>query len=112
MSTGIARVLPADVFDAMEFSALAFGGIGPFSVMTLRRPCCAYGHAAFVCDVIPVASCDAKTTDAGVALASAGITVVINDRAVLAINERAGRPMKRRVSFADWCAELGVERGS
>lgn len=112
MNAATKWVLPADVFDTLEFSALAFGGIGPYAVMRAGRPCCAYGHAAFACGEIVVSSGEAKTTEMGAALWRCGVGVVANDTAVVDINERAGRDLKRRVSFAAWCDEMGVERGS
>lgn len=114
----VERVLPADVFDALELSALAFGGIGAgawYEDTTGERyvgwrddrvPFCAIGHAEFV--------------DAGVAVAAlkaVGIDIGLNDISVQAINLRKNpRPersldLQKRVPFRDWCSELGVVRG-
>ena len=108
MSARFKRVLPADVYDALEFSALVEGGIGAgknfvnggFEVV----PYCIYGHA-YELD----RECGSTVL---AALGNAGVSVPMNDRAVHTINERRLQPRNARVSFADWCAELGVERGS
>lgn len=112
MTTTTTRVLPADVFDALEFSALVYGGIGSLrrteerekSFEDLRigvaTPRCVFGHALFL---------DGAGAMCEEALISVDINVYTNDDAVKAVNERKGGV--GRVSFADWCAELGVERG-
>ena len=106
MSAPVKRVLPADVYDALEFSALVEDGIGAgrkFVVSTVGRvPYCIYGHANALCG------------ECGDALRAAGIRAIgDNDRAVADINARKRTGNRdARVSFADWCAELGVERGS
>ena len=107
MSEAKVRVLPADVYDALELSAEAFGGIGREWYTDMRDPLCAYGHAAFACDADPF---DGMVTEIGRAISAAGITSTANDEAVLAIAGRHSRPTDR-VSFADWCNELGVVRG-
>lgn len=104
-----ARVLNADAYDTIELSALANGGIGAMHVFQNHdefRPVCVYGHCSFACNT--------RTADTPLfaALRDAGIDSVINDRAVRAINRRnRGRGGNGRVSFSDWCAELGVVRG-
>lgn len=99
----IKRVLPADVYDTLELSALAYDGIGAGRFCRDNTPCCVFGHAyravAVGLDVI---------TDA---LRSAGIGINNNDEAVERINKRKNKPFDTRVSFAEWCAELGVVRG-
>lgn len=107
-TTKAQRVLPADVYDALELSALAYGGIGAGSWSQwggdmAGAPYCAFGHAghldAFGCHTVAEALADAR------------IGVCTNDNAVIRINTRAGMPGMNRVSFEDWCAELGVVRG-
>lgn len=96
------RVLPADAYDAMELSAMAFGGIGLGRVWdSHHRPVCAYGHAAFACDV------DNVSNPIFDALRGAGIDSIESDKVVRRL---AGSPTAR-VPFTDWCAELGVVRG-
>ena len=107
MSAPVKRVLPADVYDALEFSALVEGGIGAgryFVNGGKMVPYCIYGHA-YELD----RECGSTVL---AALANAGVSVSVNDRAVHAINKRRRQPRYARVSFADWCAEMGVERGS
>lgn len=100
------RVLPADVFDALELSALAFGGIGRGRYAhgedtdALRdgsgSPCCVVGHCAML-------------TGEGVfgnealrALSRIGIGEDENDDAV---------PKGRRLSWPAYCAKLNIVRG-
>lgn len=107
-----ARVLPADVYDALDLSALAFGGIGGGRVKDdCFTPLCAAGHARFL--------------DSGKANGRAGVVrdtldavfvgddfvVGVNDRAVAAINRRKGAPSYARVTFEEWSQELNVVRG-
>lgn len=120
MSTATKRVLPADVYDALAASAEMYGGIG-YGVVSTRQnagvPVCILGH----CRVVdgqpprPDANDGAATKAVVAALTSAGIWIMAgekSDAAVKAINRRNGTPLSVRVSFAEWCAELGVERGS
>lgn len=97
------RVLPADVFDTLELSALAYGGIGAGAFFIYDGPCCIHGHAY-----------EAEGNgDVGISLALrfAGIHPAVNDCAVNRINERKHKKCESRVSFAEWCEELGVVRG-
>lgn len=107
------RILPADVYDALELSALAYGGIGAgrwvedggagFGSAPADIPVCASGHA-FAAD---------PTNEMWHVLQSADLGIRHNDPAVVRINVRRGNDYSlARVSFAEWCAELGVERGS
>lgn len=105
------RVLPADIYDTLELSALAYGGIGAerLAVGRANRPFCAMGHlwAASTADF----SWDGGPLPIPVLAAwDAGIGGAVNDNAVRRINERKKRPKCSRVSFAEWCAELRVER--
>lgn len=107
------RVLPADVYDTLELSAHVFKGIGAPEVGeydggTIICPICIYGHAAFVTDAFgilrdPIAR----------ALDEVGIDGSSDsDEAVYRINARKRRPSTSRVTFPEWCAELGVVRGA
>jgi hypothetical protein len=105
------RVLPADVYDALEFSALVFGGIGgitSYDPPGSDAPNCAYGHAAHVTNVRSILA-DTPTL---VALRTAGIDAVFdNDSAVGRLDARKGRRRGVRVTFREWCRELHVIRG-
>lgn len=107
----LVRVLPAEVFDLLNHSAEAFGGIGGNLYSHGSHPCCALGHAGFL-----------DTTDGDLyhgigegavsfALAEAGVSSWENDCAVAAINGRRFQHYTNRVSFEDWTAELNVVRG-
>ncbi len=114
----VKRVLPADVYDALELSALVHGGIGggtfgmlgdrPSNSMWESSDCgtprCIHGHAIWITG-------DHFTSIRAV-ISDAEIGMKVNDDAVARINARLGTPdYYTRVPFADWCAELGVERG-
>jgi hypothetical protein len=104
MTTMTTRILPADTFDTLELTALVFGGVGAGIDHIAECPVCVYGLADA-----------AHPTSAVIAkhLIAADITRYTNDCAVRRINRRLrGRADTKRVQFADWCAELGVERGS
>ena len=105
METITLRVLPADVYDTLEFSALVFGGIGRLAWRACGPhgtvPLCALGHAT-VAD---------PTDTMRRALHAADIFAAENDAAVLSINLRKNSPRSARVSFGEWCKELNVIRG-
>jgi hypothetical protein len=121
-------VLEADVYDTLELSAYAFGGIGGDSygtdtssadnnansddpdsaVLTFvnefanAEPMCAVGHAAFT--VLPGNWWQLLP----------GGTVTVNDHAVEAINARKGKvgdDRYDRVTFEEWVKELKIVRG-
>lgn len=105
------RVLPADVYDALELSALAFGGIGAgeygvglrsgpsYPVLTGEAlPVCATGHAIW-CDI------EGAYTILG------NFTIRDSDNAVRRINRRRHRAPNTRVPFKAWCRALNVVRG-
>lgn len=95
------RVLPADVYDALELSALIFGGVGGNNMFAKDGcPLCIHGHAAFLWN-----------GDVGDALYATGITTFENDGAVQNVNRSEGRPPYDRISFEEWCAALNVIRG-
>lgn len=106
------RVLPADVYDALEFSALAFGGIGAGSYWgecrgeEIDKPMCAIGHRW------AIAPGEGEDSVTWAAFVSADIEEYVNDAAVRAINARLGKPQDSRVTFEQWCKELNVIRGS
>lgn len=112
MSAATKRVLPADVFDALELSAMAFGGIGAYYTNRDAAPHCVFGHAAFASGVPAMFSQEGAGTEVGHALCVAGISALNNDDAVAAILARTHRRRDTgKATFAEWCAELGVVRG-
>lgn len=106
MTTKPVRVLPADVYDTLEFSALVYGGIGGgWTTDRDGTPFCAIGHADHV---VPSVCEDGPVV---VALFGADVDGRMNDWAVAAINARRGRPLLGRVTFEEWAKELGIVRG-
>lgn len=103
------RVLPADVYDTLELSALVWGGIGADAYHDDRGcPLCVYGHA------YSAVGPGETSTPASVLSAftnSRPISTGNNDHAVHAINRRKGTHLRARVTFEEWCAELNVIRG-
>jgi hypothetical protein len=95
------RFLPPDVYDALELSALAFGGIGQGEWGATDAPICIIGHA--VTAGIPTVTY--MSSDA------IPIREDENDGAVRSINARIGKPEHSRVTFKQWCKELRVFRG-
>lgn len=93
------RVLPADVYDTLELSALAYGGIGGRDWTDRHdRPLCVMGHA-----IEAAPDFRSEYTPFYKALVRANIHLATNDAAV---------PSRRRVSFREWCRRLNVVRGS
>ncbi len=111
-----ARFFPKKIFSSLETMANENGGIGagkyreyehaPFSYrceeiyedISTAVPYCVWGYA----DVIPGLATE---------LTLSGIDIVVNDTAVLAVNESLDAPrgsLYSRVSFADWRNELRV----
>lgn len=116
MTTAGKRVLPADVYDFLELSALAEGGISAgkftrFDGRDLAHCGCIHGHAgqALADDLeLPCAEAD----EAREALLAAGIDFPENDEAVRAINCRKGIPFADDpVTWREFVTELNVVRG-
>lgn len=111
--------LDADVYDALEFSALAFDGIGsgtwfeftnPLSLFPQTiTPCCGEGHAIAVCE--PWVNNSAGGGEALKALQDIGVTFTKSDDACNAINKRLGTSWDTRVTFEQWAKQLGIVRG-
>lgn len=107
------KILPADIYDALEFGALTTCGIGairdfrfsPMGTQDYNCPVCVYGLARFVVGNGSLLR----------ALRKAGISRNVNDGAVTRINMRRypGLYIDRyhRVTFKEWCKELNVVRG-
>ena len=94
------RVLPADVYDTLEFSALVYGGIGRDLYWDYNdTPCCIHGHAMMAAGS---ASWINSLNPIVIALRDAGIHEKLNDRAV----------GDDRISFRTWCRRLNVVRGA
>jgi hypothetical protein len=107
------RVLPAAVYDTLELSALAFGGIGAHWLFDTQNasdaPFCVFGHAGFATNrpefSNPIATALDKIFDLD--------AVTANNDAVVRINNRKRIPVESaRVSFAEWCKELNIVRGN
>jgi hypothetical protein len=108
MSATTRRQLPADVYDTLELAALANGGVGAgfaFHRHNPQMPCCIHGLAEFAGD---------GNRTLNYALSSVGIDGDTNDAGVEAINARKdpGGYTDTAVTFAEWCAELNVVRGT
>lgn len=102
----VQKVLPADVYDALELSAWEFGGIGASEWEdAVGRPLCIHGHRRFITENLE------QHWEVGQALYAAGLSMDANDHAVRAINARYGAPPNARVPFNKWCKELNVVRG-
>ena len=97
------RVLPADIYDALELSAEAYGGIGACRErdwLSGGTPYCVMGHAR-----------ELHLSVYGELQAVLGGPRPMNDMAVVAINRAAGRPARDRVPFQVWAEKLHVVRG-
>jgi hypothetical protein len=110
------RVLPADVYDTLEFSALVFHGIGQPNVFTDARnfgtggcgePVCILGHAAFATDTN-----SGFHNRIGYALHAAGVAGRISDETVRRINARKKVSQYARVSWEEFTRELNIVRGN
>ena len=111
----IVRPLDPDTYDTLELGALAFGGIGRGAFVYITRdsgtteetltPCCALGIVAVV-----EGEGGYFSSPGSQALYAIGVDIFENDAAVARINERRRRAPCARVSFAEWCEELGVVR--
>lgn len=110
----VTRILSADAYDAMLAATEKFGGIGGGWRRVGGAPYCVLGYAEHL---------DGLRGRVTRALLVAGVlNGRRNDEAVRAINGRSWCGLRRltspfggcdaRVSFADWCRELHVERGT
>lgn len=112
MNTKTVKVIPADVYDALEFSALAFGGIGGGCLNDSGgAPCCLMGHMD-ACS--PMES--AEGYDGWQEMEAAVVDPVWslgtkNDHTVSAINARKMYPQYTKVTFEEYVAERGWVRG-
>lgn len=110
------RVLDANVYDALELAAEAFGGIGAgraFDYTSGDRdddsslaPNCMLGLADFATD-----DSDFLGNAIVRAMRRLGTGAGESDAAVRAINERRGRRRNARVPFELWRQELCIVRG-
>lgn len=100
------RVLPAEVFDALQMSAAMYGGIGAFDRFTTNGvPICYVGHLEYA-GLSTVPHCDVHGERYGIAMRD-------NDHAVANIARRHGQfgDSGYRATFEEWANELGVCRG-
>jgi hypothetical protein len=101
--------LPADIFDALELSAYAHGGIGAGLVSVGDAPFCLIGHVKEVLDA------ESSYYGAGyltlVALQDRGLDYRVNDHIVHNINARKRRPHHTRVTWRQYIAEGNIVRG-
>lgn len=117
------RVLPADVYDALELSALVHGGIGA----TVRflpdngAPCCIVGHAQFLdglnadsgmdgCDRYVAGEVGAALETAfGESLYQVALT---NDERLyrVALTNEAVLGIREVIPWEEWCKRLNVVR--
>lgn len=111
------RVLPADVFDALELSAHVLGGIGgrwlEYPLSDDGQPYCIYGQSAFVTDSNDAFENEvARALDKALATFSGdGSGPTVNNNAVEAINRRKGMLSIARVSWREYTKETGLTRG-
>jgi hypothetical protein len=103
-STQPLRVLPPDVYDALELSALAYGGIGGGAYVDRENdsafspaiaPRCIIGHARWL------AGTGGPVEDA---IESIGIDPHVNDEVILSGNHE-------RISWAEYCRRANIVRG-
>lgn len=108
------RTLPADVYDALEMSAEAFGGVGAFTPFSYdyEVPQCIIGHAAFLDGkTSPNNDLDGEVMMALLCAFGFERPVSVGYENDGAIEGKISRDNDWRVPFAVWCAELGVVRG-
>jgi hypothetical protein len=109
-------VLPADVYDTLHFSALAFGGIGGGSLedhATMPpEPRCFIGH-------LEAAGVPVDRPKLYGQHPIYGITADDSDNAVVEVNRTLGnvrtygrRSYWARIPFEEWCRRLNVVRGA
>lgn len=111
--------IPADIWDTLEFSALAFGGIGGglyFEDFALDCPRCIHGHTVAAIEADLNVYVDETTNPLARALLDAigedRNIIGENDTAVRAINARKGEPGYARVSWEEYTTEMGWVRGA
>lgn len=98
------RVLSADVYDLMELSALAFGGIGAGRMRAADgRPHCVIGHAEFQEDFEVEPGWYLRSR-----LREADIDIDSNDKTL----RKAGVVGDRRVSWPKYCELMNIERAA
>jgi hypothetical protein len=118
------RVLPADVYDALEFAAEEFGGIGGGSYFTAFAwagspqdcPWCVHGLADEVEFTEPLPYAAGMRYGGEVSTALRGGVHLLASTSYPATAPCGSRSAARarssgKVTFAEWAAELGVERG-
>lgn len=113
----IPKIIPADVYDTIEFVAEAYGGIGGgwfteeeylFVGDNDATPLCLRGCTDFIDGGAP-SYVGSLTCELQAVVGRSFVT--FNDQAVRAINKRRGAAAYSRVPFSDYVAELGWVRG-
>jgi len=107
-ATAKPRVLPADVYDTLELSALAFGGIGRGSYFDEDEnseppvtPCCIHGHGMVAGRLNPPRPWEESQVNDALWTADIGVNT----------NDSIFQPDETRISFEEWCKRLNVVRG-
>ncbi len=98
------RRMASDLYHALHFSSLAYGGIGGGVFSDMKgNPVCVVGHWGRLFGPGPLIH-TRKTV-----LLPSGTGISANDIAVRAVNERKGNKNRdARITFEEWCAELNV----
>lgn len=110
-------ILPADVYDALEFAAEVEGGVGMATMLDKGCAVCGYG-LAWLAGILEVPKKDQKTEEM-IALAlythsdkrSLPFTYAQSDNAVSKVINRRKLYSDDRIPFAAWAKELGLIRG-
>jgi hypothetical protein len=97
------RILPADVYDTLDLTAFVYGGIGAKAYSRAFQPSCALMQC--------MEAEGGMFGEMWKSLNNVGVFGDHNDAAVRAINRRKGRSRNARVTFTEWCEELGIVRG-
>lgn len=119
------KVLPADIYDTLEFATLVFGGIGAGRLTeeqsrmpadVTQTPYCLFGYAGFLSGEKPY---DFWQNDIADQLASVLAPdnrykmIGDNNEAVRKINTRKKRAdLNGRVTWREYTKETGIQRGN
>lgn len=122
VTTKDVRIMHPDVYDTLEFGALAFGGIGagndfPYLLGVgndYNCPLCVWGFAAVAEEEVLSELDDFSNQSNPIVreLSRLSIYRSTNDAAVTRVNERRHQNTTTRVAFKSWAEELGVVRGT
>lgn len=110
-------VLPAVIYDTMEFACEVYGGIGGrYSIVNdivgEAVPMCQHGYWLFLNDALgPDPRLSGLDPDYFVGLEPFGIYADINDEIVAAVNAKKGKRTWQRISWQEYCEEGNIVRG-